>query len=113
MNLFHGRLSDGRVRIEGGDWEAPDLAGVPDQDAVAYVRTYEVDLAKTPNGRPAIEAVVRHIRRYGPMVRLEMDRTEDGQMIEAEVPRARFDDLGVDRGDKVYVSPRSARVFPR
>jgi sulfate transport system ATP-binding protein len=113
VNLFHGRLSEGRVKIEGGEWDAPDFAGAPDQDAVAYVRTYEVDLARTPNGRPAIEALVRHVRRYGPMVRLEMDRVEDGQLIEAEVSRHRFEELALSRGDKVYVSPRSARIFPR
>ena len=113
VNLFHGRLSEGRVRIGEGDWDAPDYADAPDQDAVAYVRAYEVDLMKEPNGRPAIEARIRHIRRYGPMVRLELDRVEDGEMIEAEVPRGRFDELGLSRGEKVYVSPRSARIFPR
>jgi sulfate/thiosulfate transport system ATP-binding protein len=113
VNLFHGRLSEGKVRIAGGEWEAPGLDGVPDQEAVAYVRTYEVDLTRDPNGRPAIEAVVRHVRRFGPMVRLEMDRAEDGQLIEAEVSRARFEELGLARGERVYVSPRSARVFSR
>ena len=113
VNLFHGRVSQGRVRIAGGEWDAPDLAGAPEQDAVAYVRTYEVDLARTPNGRPAIEAVVRHIHRFGPMVRLELDRTEDGQLIEAQVSRARFEELEISLGDRVYVSPHSARIFPR
>jgi sulfate transport system ATP-binding protein len=47
------------------------------------------------------------------MVRLEMDRVEDGQLIEAEVSRHRFEELALSRGDKVYVSPRSARIFPR
>jgi sulfate transport system ATP-binding protein len=113
VNLFHGRLTEGRLRIAGGDWDAPGLADASDQDAVAYVRTYEVDLARAPNGRPAIEAVVRHVRRFGPMVRLELDRVEDGQLIEAELPRGRFEELTLARGDRVFVSPRSARVFAR
>jgi hypothetical protein len=29
------------------------------------------------------------------------------------VPRGRFEELGLSRGERVYVSPRSARIFPR
>ena len=76
-------------------------------------RTYDVDLARVANGRPAIEAVLRHLRRYGPMVRLEMDRVDDGQLIEAEIPREKFDELGLNCGDRVFVQPRSAKVFPK
>jgi sulfate transport system ATP-binding protein len=47
------------------------------------------------------------------MVRLEMDRVEDGQLIEAELTRGRFEELALVRGDRVFVSPRSAKVFAR
>jgi hypothetical protein len=57
--------------------------------------------------------VLRHARRFGPNVRLELDRLDDGQVIEAEVPRARFEELGIGLGERVYVKPRSARLFPR
>jgi sulfate transport system ATP-binding protein len=113
VNLFHGRAAGGRVEVAGTEWEAPDWASGPDEDAVAYVRTYDVDLARTPNGAPAIETVLRHVRRFGPMVRLELDRVDDGQVIEAEVPRTRFEELGLALGERVYVKPRSARLFPR
>jgi sulfate transport system ATP-binding protein len=72
-----------------------------------------VELARAPNGTPAIETVLRHVRRFGPMVRLELDRTDDGQVIEAEIPRAHFDELALVPGERVYVKPRSARLFPR
>lgn len=113
VNLFHGRVAAGRAEVAGQEVAVPDWAAGGDRDAVAYVRTYEVELAKVPNGSPAIETVLRHVRRFGPMVRLELDRVEDGQVIEAEVPRARFEELGVGRGERVYVKPRSARLFPR
>ena len=113
VNLFHGRVVEGRAEVAGQEVAVPDWAAGAERDAVAYVRTYEVELAKAPNGSPAIETVLRHVRRFGPMVRLELDRVEDGQVIEAEVPRARFEELGVGRGERVYVKPRSARLFPR
>jgi sulfate transport system ATP-binding protein len=113
VNLFHGRVAGGRAEVAGAEVEAPDWAGGADREAVAYVRTYEVELARAPNGRPAIETVLRHVRRFGPMVRLELDRVEDGQVIEAEVPREQFEALAIARGERVYVKPRSARLFPR
>lgn len=88
VNLFHGR------------------------DSVAFVRTYEVDLALAPNGA-AIETVLRHARRFGPMVRIELDRVDDGQVIEAEIPRGRFEELGVSTGERLYVKARNPRFFPR
>ncbi|MEO8634569.1 MAG: TOBE-like domain-containing protein [Gemmatimonadales bacterium] len=42
-----------------------------------------------------------------------MDQVEDGQVIEAEIPRAKFEELGLSHGDKVFVQPRSAKVFAK
>ncbi|MGH7499922.1 MAG: sulfate/molybdate ABC transporter ATP-binding protein [Gemmatimonadales bacterium] len=111
VNLFHGRLEAGRVHIGDHEVDAPEHREAEDGAAVAYVRTYEVDLAPAANGSPAIGAVVRHVRRTGSVVRLELDQEEDGKVIEAELPRARFDELGIGKGDRVFVSPRRARVF--
>jgi hypothetical protein len=47
------------------------------------------------------------------MVRIELDRVDDGQVIEAEIPRGRFEELNVVIGERLYVKPRSARFFPR
>jgi sulfate transport system ATP-binding protein len=111
VNLFHGRLEAGRVRIGEHEVAAPEWSEAPDGEAVAYVRTYEVDLAPTANGTPAIAAVVRRVRRLGSVVRLELDREEDGKTIEAELARGRYEELGVAQGDRVFVSARKARVF--
>jgi len=113
VNLFHGRVAGGRAEVAGTEWEAPEWAGGHDREALAYVRTYDVELARQPNGTPAIETVLRHVRRFGPMVRLELDRADDGQVIEAEIPRAHFEELALVAGERVYVKPRSARLFPR
>ena len=111
VNLFHGRISQGRVTIGGGQVEAPGWAGAEDQDGVAYVRTYEVALAPSPSGPSSLEAVVRHVRAFGPVVRLELDLVEGGRSIEAHVPRERFDGLALTKGKRVYVSPTNVRVF--
>ena len=111
VNLFHGRVEAGRVHIGEHEVEAPEWSEAPDGAALAYVRNYEVDLAPASNGGPAMGAIVRRVRRLGSVVRLELDREEDGKVIEAELTRVRHDELGVVKGDRVFISPRRARVF--
>jgi sulfate transport system ATP-binding protein len=111
VNLFHGRLEAGRVRIGDHEVEAPEWSESPDSAALAYVRTHEVDLAPTAEGAPAMGATVRRVRRLGSVVRLELDREEDGKIIEAELTRSRYEELALLKGDRVFVSPRRARVF--
>jgi sulfate transport system ATP-binding protein len=111
VNLFHGRIHQGRVNIGESELEAPEWADAPDQAGVAYVRTYEVELAPSRSGASALAAVVRHVRAFGPVVRLELDLVQGGRTIEAHIPRGRFESLALTKGQWVYVSPTNVRVF--
>ena len=111
VNLFHGRIHEGRVSIGESELEAPEWADALDQAGLAYVRNYDVELELAPSGAASLEAVVRHVRVLGPVVRLELDMVKGGNTIEAHVPRQRFDGLRVDKGQRVYVLPKAVRVF--
>ena len=111
VNLFHGRIHQGRVSTGAGVLDAPGWDHARDQAGVAYVRTYDVELAPTPNGGASLEAIVRHVRAFGPIVRVELDLVQGGGTIEAHVPRERCEGLGLDRGRRVFVSPTNVRVF--
>jgi sulfate/thiosulfate transport system ATP-binding protein len=82
VNLFHGRL----------------------------VRPHDVELARTAQSDNSVPATVRHVRPHGAVVRLELDRLDEGQSIDVEVGRDRFLELGLRKGDTVYVSPGKGRV---
>jgi sulfate transport system ATP-binding protein len=112
VNLFHGRVHEGRVAIGGGHINVPGWADAQDQAGVAYVRTYEVELTPSP-GESGLAATVRHIRAFGPIVRLELDLVEGGRAMEAQIPRDRFEALALQVGQRVYVAPTNVRVFPR
>jgi sulfate transport system ATP-binding protein len=111
VNLFHGRIHQGRVSIAEGELEAPEWADARDQAGIAYVRTYDVELGPARSSASSLEAVVRHVRAFGPVVRLELDLVEGGRTIEAHIPRGRFESLGLSKGQRVYVSPTNVRVF--
>ena len=110
-NLFHGRIHRGRVRIGESELDAPEWAEARDQAGIAYVRTYDVELAPTPSGNSSLEALVRHVRTFGPVVRLELDLVDGGRTIEAHLPRSRFEGLAIAKGQRVYVSATHVRVF--
>ncbi len=111
VNLFHGRIDQGRVTIGGSELDAPEWADVRDQAGLAYVRTYDVDVAALPTGSASMEAVVRRVRAFGPIVRLELTLSDGERTIEAHLPRDRFEALAVTHGQRVYVSPKHVRVF--
>jgi ABC-type sulfate/molybdate transport systems ATPase subunit len=60
-----------------------------------------------------LEAVVRHSRAFGPVVRLELELVQDGATVEAHVPRGRADSLRIAKGQRVFLSPTNLRVYPR
>jgi sulfate transport system ATP-binding protein len=111
VNLFHGRINQGRVNIGESELDAPEWADARDQAGVAYVRTYDVELAPAPTSDSSLEAIVRHVRAFGPVVRLELDLVESGRTIEAHIPRARLESLSLTKGQRVYVAPTNVKVF--
>jgi sulfate transport system ATP-binding protein len=56
---------------------------------------------------------VAHVLAVGPLVRLELTR-DDGTagVIQAEISRERYGQLKIAAGDRVFVRPRRADLFP-
>jgi len=111
VNLFHGRIHQGRVNIAEGELSAPEWADAHDQAGIAYVRTYDVELQPAPFGTSSLAALIRHVRAFGPVVRLELELSEGGRTIEAHLSRSRFESLALAKGQRVYVSATNVRVF--
>ena len=109
VNLFHGRVHDGEAQL--GPLAAPAPEGIQDAPAIGYVRPHELDIARHRNGTPTIEAVIRHITAVGPTVRIELQRTDDGSQIDAELTRERFGELALKTGEQVHVTARKLQVF--
>jgi sulfate transport system ATP-binding protein len=99
VNLFHGRLHQG-----DGQQEA-------DGNAVSYVRSHDIEIDRSCQDATALKAEIRHIQKLGPSVRITLAIDVSGEMIEAELTRDVFQNLGLQRGEKVYVRPRQVRVF--
>ena len=110
VNLFHGRVSGGRLKIGESEFAADGHTDQPDAAAVAYVRPHDVEVSREGNGE-SILARVDHVSFAGPFVHVQMTRRDSGEAIEAAITRDRWRELGLKNSEEVYVKLRNARVF--
>jgi sulfate transport system ATP-binding protein len=96
-------------RFESEDRAATGADGSP--AAITFARPHEIEVsgAAFPDSIPAR---LQHAVKLGPRVRLELARMDNGQTIEAELPREHFLRLDARDDQVVYLAPRTARRFP-
>ncbi len=115
VNLFHGRVDQGWAKIGEADIHLPEQE--PDQSsesALFFVRPHEIEVTRTNgNGVKGIGAYVRDIRRYGAVVRLELERIDGDGYVEAVLSREEFKANDVRKGDEVVLQPKRVKVFPQ
>ena len=104
VNSLRAEVNDGRVRVGSIEWLAPLHVLDRTDRAVAYVRQR--------NGSPVIEVKVRHIQAAGPTARLELERADNGDGLEAELPRSEHEALALSVGDTAFATLKHARIFP-
>jgi sulfate transport system ATP-binding protein len=101
VNLFHSRVHGGFAQVG----EQAHDAG----NAIAYVRPHDIELLRDPAPQ-TLSAKIEHVRAIGSIVRLELS-LENGDPVEAELSRDAYDNDRYGSGERVYIRPRSARVF--
>jgi sulfate transport system ATP-binding protein len=108
VNQLRGHVVQGKLRIGEIELNAPDH--VQGQTAVAYVRPHDVDIAVHSNGQSSIEAIIREFSATGPVMRLSLERLDNQERVEAEVPRKEGAALDLYVGRHVYLTLRTAQV---
>lgn len=111
VNVFHGRLHEGKAIAGGLELECPEHQGRGPGPAWVYVRPHELDLETHRNGTPSLPATVVHAAPAGALMRVQVALLEQDRDLSVELPAERYAELGVSKGDTVYVSARRARVF--
>jgi sulfate transport system ATP-binding protein len=110
VNQFHGRVEAGRVHFGSMSWEAPGRGGNESEPATVFVRPHDLEIATAPNGHPSFQARVVRINSAGSRVTLEL-LAQSGEKLNAVLSHQEFQDLNLQAGATVYVSPRAFRVF--
>jgi sulfate/thiosulfate transport system ATP-binding protein len=111
VNVFHGHVQGGRARLGQLDVAYPDYMQAESRAAMAFVRSHELDILRTKNGRPALEGKVVHVNPARPVVKVRVYSETFGVVLNVDLSWDRFHELGIAEGDQVFVSPRQMRVF--
>ena len=110
VNVFHGRVHDGRAYVDQVQLALDDHHDLHDAPALVYARPHEIEIVQEPNGDGGIAAVVRRVLPFGAVVRVELE-SSDGALIEAEITRERYLSRRMHPGESVFVRPQNPRVF--
>ena len=111
VNRLAGHVQGGHAHIGEARVEVPGHESAEKAPAWAFVRPQDLHVARERNGGPAIEAVVHHVTTLGPIIRLEMERCDTGDLLEAELAREQFRESPYREGETVFVTLRNMRVF--
>jgi sulfate transport system ATP-binding protein len=113
VNLFHGRIEDGRVTIDGSTMGLDDAQhrNGATKKALVYVRPHQLDLTLEPRGGSEFRATVVHVNSAGPKVKVELI-TEWSDAVFAEIDHERMNALHLQKGQCVFARPKERpRVF--
>jgi sulfate transport system ATP-binding protein len=114
VNLFHGRVDHGWAKIGEADIHLPEQELAHSDEALFFVRPHEIEVTRhNGNGVKGIGAYVRDIRRYGAVVRLELERIDGDGFVEAVLSREEFKANTINKGDEVILQPKRIKVFPQ
>ncbi|UED79480.1 sulfate/molybdate ABC transporter ATP-binding protein [Lysinibacillus sp. CD3-6] len=110
VNLFKGRLHNGKLTHGEFAIDVPDTHAHSQDDAVGYVRPHDIQIEKiaVPGTVPA---QISHIHLLGPIVQIELRRLDIDEFLEAELTKDQFTNLLLKVGDNVFVRPKQLKVF--
>jgi sulfate transport system ATP-binding protein len=111
VNVFHGRVQNGRARLGVIELDCPEYPHDEDRAAKVYVRPHELDIDHAPGNATSFPARVMHASPAGSVARVQLQALDLDTVVHVELPSARYAELALKTGDMVHVLPRRARVF--
>ena len=109
-NVFDGTLDGGQFDVAGSRFDSPTHSSIDTSKAIGFSRPDEIEITHE-SGTGFLPAMVVSVRSAGAVVRVELRRTNDGELVLAEVKRHTFNALNLHPNDHVYLNITSMKVF--
>ncbi len=110
VNVFHGRVEEGRLHFGDVAIEAPPQYQQNSESVRVFVRPHDWVVENHANGTPSLKAVVHLVNAAGPRVRLQLV-TEVGEQIDVEMSQERHRELALEFGATVFLAPREIKLY--
>jgi sulfate transport system ATP-binding protein len=110
VNIFHGRVEDGKALLGPLALDYPEHTASTPQPAAGYARPHELDLSRSDEGGGGLWAKLIEVNTTGGFVKLELN-DDEARLIQVHLSRDAHDALGPTVGERLYVKPRTLRVF--
>jgi sulfate transport system ATP-binding protein len=115
VNVYHGRVENGRAFWHGIPIDYPDYPHAQARDARVYLRPHELDIAPAAavGHRPgtSLPASVVRVTRSGAVTRVACRPHGSDSELHVDVPTTTASGLTLEPGSHVAITPRRARVF--
>jgi sulfate transport system ATP-binding protein len=109
VNVFRARLEGDRAQVHDASFELKEVHPENGKQATLYVRPHLLEIERSAS-EGALRATVQRVHAAGPSVKVELV-TQSGELLQAELSQERYKKLALERGQEVFVRPRSPRVF--
>ncbi|HYE31117.1 MAG TPA: sulfate ABC transporter ATP-binding protein [Methylomirabilota bacterium] len=109
---LQGHVANGHLILGRSMFESTQAGHGPESEVTVFARPQDVTVTAIPNGAPHVEAIVKRINLAGPIVYLELERTDDRSVLEVEVPSDHSRQLEPSPGDRVYLNLKKYQLFP-
>jgi sulfate transport system ATP-binding protein len=105
VNLFHGRVSGGKLVLADGSESADGQ-----KNSAIYIRPHLLELTRHASNGVSFKGRVAHINAAGPLVRVELaNETHDSILV--ELTQERYKELNIKPGEEVFASAKEIKIF--
>ena len=112
VNVFHGRIKNGKVSLGNYHLDAPDeLKNTEEKPSQTFVRPHEIGISRIRSNETDLAGTIREVRLMGGQIGLNLSCEGFEHPIDAEIPRELYLNLQLAKGEKVFVSLNRVRVF--
>lgn len=111
VNLFHGRVHNGKVELGSLMLDAPEHVEAKNKNVISYIRPHDIEISLKADGKEFIAVEITYIKAVGPIVNIELRRMDNGEFIEAEISKEIYKSLDLKEKQAVFVRPRDFKVF--
>ena len=111
VNLFRGRVHEGVLDAGGVAFDAPGHIETRDAFGTGYVRPHEFEIDRYSSNAIGLKVQLRRVHSIGPLAQLELERDDNGELVEAIISSERYLQLNLNIGETLVAKPKRLHVF--